>query len=91
MSMAFGLYMTLLGVGFVFVTLILVAVLSKILTSVFRDVETIRGEAEDKSKIAAVAAVIATIGSESEEVMISVGDDKSHWRAVAKSEVMERL
>ena len=89
--MAFGLYITVIGVGFVFVTLILVAVLSNILTSVFRDVETIGGEAEDKSKIAAVAAVIATIGSESEEVMISVGDDKSHWRSVAKSEVMERL
>ncbi len=48
-------------------------------------------EADDTSKIAAVAAVIATIGSESEQAMKSTDDDKSHWRAAAKSEIMESL
>jgi Na+-transporting methylmalonyl-CoA/oxaloacetate decarboxylase gamma subunit len=96
MSLAFGLYITVLGVGFVFFTLLSVGVLSKLLTFIFQNaraqnVETIVNKYEDTSKIAAVAAVIATIGSEYEQVMISMGDDNSRWRAVAKSEVMERL
>lgn len=91
MSMGFGLYITALGVGFVFISLFLVAILSKILNTVFQANEVKIKNFEDKSKIAAIAAVIATIDTDDEHVTVSTSEAGSHWRAAAKLDVMETI
>jgi hypothetical protein len=89
MSMEFGLYVTAIGVGLVFAALLAVAILSKVLTGVFRE----KGEPvaeEGNEKIAAVAAVITSMVEHPEHGRGTTGKDVSRWKAAARMEAMER-
>ena len=88
--MEFGLYVTAIGVGLVFVALLAVAILSKVLTGVFKDEGEPVVEDGDERKVAAVAAVIASMGEHPESGGgIPVKGD-SRWEAAARMETMER-
>jgi hypothetical protein len=89
MSMEFGLYVTAIGVGLVFAALLAVAILSKVLTGVFRE----EGESvaeEGNEKIAAVAAVIASMVEHPEYGSGTAGKGVSRWKSAARMEAMER-
>jgi len=81
--MEFGLYVTAIGVGLVFVALLAVAILSKVLTGVFK-------EEGDERKVAAVAAVIASMGEHPESGRGTPMKGGSRWEAAARMEAMER-
>ena len=87
MSMEFGLYVTAIGVGLVFVALLAVAVLSKVLTGVFKGEWEPDGE---ERKVAAVAAVIASMGEHPESGGGITMKGGSRWEAAARMEVMGR-
>jgi len=87
--MEFGLYVTAIGVGLVFAALLAVAILSKVLTGVFKAEGEPVGE-DGEEKIAAVAAVIASMGGHPEYESGTTGNDVSRWEAAARMEAMER-
>ena len=87
--MEFGLYVTAIGVGLVFAALLAVAILSKVLTGVFKAEGEPVGE-DGEEKIAAVAAVIASMGEHPEYESGTTGNDVSRWEAAARMEAMER-
>lgn len=88
--MEFGLYVTAIGVGLVFAALLAVAILSKVLTGVFKDEGESVGEDGDEGKIAAVAAVIASMGEHPESGGGTPMKGGSRWEAAARMEAMER-
>jgi len=88
MSMEFGLYVTAIGVGLVFAALLAVAILSKVLTGVFKGGGEPVGEGGNE-KIAAVAAVIASMGEHPEYMSGTTREGSSRWEAVARMEAME--
>ncbi len=88
--MEFGLYVTAIGVVLVFAALLAVAILSKVLTGVFKGGGEPVGEDGDERKIAAVAAVIASMGEIPEYGSGTTGKDVSRWEAAARMEAMER-
>lgn len=90
MSMEFGLYVTVIGVGLVFAALLAVAILSKVLTGVFKEEGKPVGEDGDERKVAAVAAVIASMGEYPESGSGTTGEGSSRWEAAARMEAMER-
>ncbi len=84
--MEFGLYVTVIGVGLVFAALLAVAILSKVLTGVFKEEgEPVGGN----EKIAAVAAVIASMGEHPESGSRTMKEGNSRWETAAKMEAME--
>ncbi len=87
--MEFGLYVTAIGVGLVFAALLAVAILSKVLTGVFKAEGEPVGE-DGEEKIAAVAAVIASMGGHPEYGSGTTGNDVNRWEAAARMEAMER-
>ena len=87
--MGFGLYVTAIGVGLVFAVLLAVAILSKILTGVFKDVGEPVGD-DGNEKIAAVAAVMASMVEHPEYGSGATGKGASRWEAAARMEAMER-
>ena len=87
--MGFGLYVTAIGVGLVFAVLLAVAILSKILTGVFKDVGEPVTE-DGNEKIAAVAAVMASMVEHPEYGTGATVKGTSRWEAVARLEAMER-
>ena len=87
--MGFGLYVTAIGVGLVFAVLLAVAILSKILTGVFKDVGEPVGE-DGKEKIAAVAAVMASMIEQPGYGSRTTVKGTSRWEAAARMEAMER-
>ena len=87
--MGFGLYVTAIGVGLVFAVLLAVAILSKILTGVFKNAEEPIGE-NGNEKIAAVAAVIASMAESPEYGSGITGKGASRWKTAARMEAMER-
>ncbi len=87
--MEFGLYVTAIGVGLVFAALLAVAILSKVLTGVFKGGGEPVGEDGDE-KIAAVAAVIASMGVHPESGSGTTREGSSRWEAAARMEAMER-
>jgi hypothetical protein len=88
MSIEFGLYVTAIGMGLVFTALLAVAILSKVLTGVFREGEPIAEEGNEK--IAAVAAVIASMVEHPEYGRGAAGKGVSRWKTAARMEAMER-
>ena len=88
--MEFGLYVTAIGVGLVFVVLLAVAILSKVLTGVFKDEGEPVEEEGDERKVAAVAAVIASMGEHPESGGGTPMKGGSRWEAAARMEAMER-
>jgi Na+-transporting methylmalonyl-CoA/oxaloacetate decarboxylase gamma subunit len=89
MSMEFGLYITVIGVGLVFAALLAVAILSKVLTGLFK--EEGKSVVEDgNEKTAAVAAVIASMVERPEYGSRTKGKGVSQWKAAARREAMER-
>lgn len=88
--MEFGLYVTAIGVGLVFAALLAVAILSKVLTGVFKDEGEPVGKDGDERKIAAVAAVIASMGEHPESGGGTPMKGGSRWEAAARMEAMER-
>jgi Na+-transporting methylmalonyl-CoA/oxaloacetate decarboxylase gamma subunit len=90
MSMEFGLYVTVIGVGLVFAALLAVAILSKVLTGVFKDKREPIGENGDERKVAAVAAVIASMGEHPKYGSGTTGKGLSRWEVAARMEAMER-
>lgn len=86
--MEFGLYVTVIGVGLVFAALLAVAILSKVLTGVFKGEGEPVGE-DGKEKIAAIAAVIASM-DENPESGVTPMKGGSRWEAAARMEAMER-
>jgi len=88
--MGFGLYVTAIGVGLVFAALLAVAILSKVLTGVFKVEGAPVGEDGDERKIAAVAAVIASMGEHPGYGSGTTGEGSSRWEAAASMEAMER-
>jgi Na+-transporting methylmalonyl-CoA/oxaloacetate decarboxylase gamma subunit len=89
MSMEFGLYVTAIGVGLVFAALLVVAILSKVLTGVFKEEGEPRGE-DGNEKIAAVAAIIASMDERPESGSRTMMEGNSRWETAAKMEAMER-
>ena len=87
--MEFGLYVTVIGVGLVFAALLAVAILSKVLTGVFK-VEGKPVGVDGDEKIAAVAAVIASMGVHPESGSGTTREGSSRWEAAARMEAMER-
>jgi len=87
--MEFGLYVTAIGVGLVFAALLAVAILSKVLTGVFKGGGEPVGEGGDE-KIAAVAAVIASMGEPPGYGSGATVKGVSRWEAAARMEAMER-
>ena len=87
--MGFGLYVTAIGVGLVFAALLAVAILSKVLTGVFKEKGKSVEENGDKGKIAAVAAVIASMVEQPEHGSGTTGKGVSRWEAAARMEAME--
>ncbi len=87
--MGFGLYVTAIGVGLVFAALLAVAILSKVLTGVFKEKGESVEENGDEGKIAAVAAVIASMVEHPEYGSGTTGKGVSRWEAAAKMESME--
>jgi len=87
--MEFGLYVTAIGVGLVFAALLAVAILSKVLTGVFKGGGEPAGEGGNE-KVAAVAAVIASMGERPEYGSGTTGKGVSRWEAAARMEAMER-
>ena len=87
--MGFGLYVTAIGVGLVFAALLAVAILSKVLTGVFKEKGESVEENGDEGKIAAVAAVIASMVEHPEYGSGTTGKGVSRWEATAKMESME--
>ena len=87
--MEYGLYVTAIGVGLVFAALLAVAILSKVLTEVFKEEGEPVGE-DGNEKIAAVAAVIAAMGEHPEYGSGTTGKGASRWEAAARMEAMER-
>ncbi len=87
--MEFGLYVTAIGMGLVFAALLVVAILSKVLTGVFKEEGEPVGEDGDE-KIAAVAAVIASMGEHPEYESGTTGNGVSRWETAARMEAMER-
>jgi Na+-transporting methylmalonyl-CoA/oxaloacetate decarboxylase gamma subunit len=90
MSMKFGLYVTVVGVGLVFAALIAVAILSKVLTGIFKEEGNPVGEKGDEGKIAAVAAVIASMVEHPEYGSRTTRKGVSRWETAARMEAMER-
>jgi len=90
MSMEFGLYVTAIGVGLVFAALLAVAILSKVLTGVFKEEGEPVGGDGDERKVAAVAAVIASMGEHPEYERGTTREGSSRWEAAARMEAMER-
>ncbi len=88
--MEFGLYVTAIGVGLVFAALLAVAILSKVLTGVFKVEGEPVGEEGGERKVAAVAAVIASIGEHPGSGSGITGKGVSRWEAAARMEAMER-
>jgi len=88
--MEFGLYVTAIGVGLVFAALLAVAIMSKVLTGAFKGEGEPVVEDGDERKIAAVAAVIASMGEHSEYGSVKTGKGLSRWEAAARMEAMER-
>jgi len=88
--MEFGLYVTAIGVGLVFAALLAVAILSKVLTGVFKGEGEPVVEEEDERKVAAVAAVIASMGEHPESRGGTTMRGGSKWEAAARMEAMER-
>ena len=88
--MEFGLYVTAIGVGLVFAALLAVAILSKVLTGVFKEEGESAVEEGDERKIAAVAAVIASMGEHPESGGGTPLNGGSRWEAAARMEAMER-
>lgn len=86
--MEFGLYVTAIGVGLVFAALLAVAIMSKVLTGVFKERESVAEEGNEK--IAAVAAVIASMDEHPEYGSGTTGKGVSRWKAAARMEAMER-
>ena len=87
--MGFGFYVTAIGLGLVFAALLAVVILSKVLTGVFKDGgEPV--EEDGNEKIAAVAAVIASMGEPPEYGSRATGEGSSRWEAAARMENMER-
>jgi hypothetical protein len=89
MSMDFGLYVTAIGVGLVFAALLAVAILSKVLIGVFEEKGEPVWEDGDEKKVAAVAAVIASMGEHPARAR-ATGKIVSRWEAAARMEAMER-
>ena len=87
--MGFGLYVTAIGVGLVFAALLAVAILSKVLTGVFKEKGESVEENGDEGKIAAVAAVIASMVEHPEYGSGTTGKGVSRWEAAARMEAME--
>ena len=87
--MEFGLYVTAIGVSLVFAVLLAVAVLSKVLTGVFKDYGE-PGEDDGKEKIAAVAAVMALMVEYPGYGSGTTVKGISRWEAAARMEAMER-
>ncbi len=87
--MEFGLYVTVIGVGLVFAALLAVAILSKVLTGVFKVEREPAGEDVDVRKVAAVAAVIASMGEHPESGGGTTMKGGSRWEAAARMEAME--
>ena len=90
MSTGFGLYVTAIGVGLVFLALLAVAILSKVLTGVFKVEEEPVGEEWDEGKIAAVAAVITSMVEHPKQGSGITWKRLSQWEAAARMESMER-
>ncbi|MCW3990837.1 MAG: hypothetical protein NWE88_12275 [Candidatus Bathyarchaeota archaeon] len=90
MSMEFGLYVTAIGVGLVFAALLAVAILSKVLTGFFKEEGEPVAEDGDERKVAAVAAVIASMGEHPEYGRGTMREGSSRWEAAARMEDMER-
>ena len=90
MSMEFGLYVTAIGVGLVFAALLAVAILSKVLTGVFKEGGEPVEEDWDERKVAAVAAVIASMGEHPEYGSGTTREGSNRWEAAARMEAMER-
>ena len=88
--MEFGLYVTVIGVGLVFVALLAVAILSKVLTGFFKGEGAPVTEDGDMRKVAAVAAVIASMGEHPESGGGTTMKGGSRWEAAARMEAMER-
>ena len=89
MSTMFGLYVTAIGVGLVFFSLLIVAVLSRVLTRVFRNQQKPIEETGDNRKIAAVSAVFASMEGSPKEVS-SRDEAYSRWKTTARSEAVSR-
>ncbi len=87
--MEFGLYVTAIGVGLVFAALLAVAILSKVLTGVFKDEGEPVEEDGDERKVAAVAAVIASMGEHPESGGGTPMKGGSRGEAAARMEAME--
>ena len=88
--MEFGLYVTAIRVGLVFAALLAVALLSKVLTGVFKEAGESAVEEGDERKIAAVAAVIASMGEHLESGGGTPLKGDSRWEAAARMEAMDR-
>ncbi len=88
--MEFGLYVTAIGVGLVFAALLTVAILSKVLTGVFKEGGEPVEEDWDERKVAAVAAVIASMGEHPEYGSGTTREGSNRWEAAARMEAMER-
>ena len=88
--MEFGLYVTAIGVGLVFIALLAVAIMSKVLTGVFKGEWAPVEENGDERKVAAVAAVIASMGELPGSGGGTTTKGGSRWEAAARMEAMER-
>ncbi len=88
--MEFGLYVTAIGVVLVFAALLAVAILSKVLTGVLEGGGEPAWEDGDERKIAAVAAVIASMGEYPEYGSGTTREGSSRWEAAARMEAMQR-
>ena len=87
--MEFGFYVAAIGVGLVFAALLAMAILSKVLTGVFKGGGEPVGEGGNE-KVAAVAAVIAAMGENSEYGSGTTRDGSSRWEAAARMEAIDR-
>ncbi len=87
--MEFGLYVTAIGGGLVFAALLVVAILSKVLTGAFKAGGEPLKEGGNE-KVAAVAAVIASMGEHPGYGSGTIREGSSRWEAAARMEAMER-
>jgi hypothetical protein len=90
MLIGFGLYVTAIGVGLVIAALIVVMILSKILTGVFKEESEPIGDDSDGRKIAAVAAVLASMDEHPDYRNSTLEKVGSQWEAAARMEAIDR-
>lgn len=90
MSLAFGVYISLVGVAVVFVTLLAVAAASAALRRILsKEAEAPQTESEKRARVAAMAAVCYYVGiGEDRFPRLRAAAGVSRWSAVARIEAL---